>query len=60
LHTRWHAALLHLTQQDWNRTVFHPESKKQMTLWYLLGSYAWHGLHHTAHITSLKERKNWV
>ncbi len=59
LHTRWHAAILHLTDEQWKRTVFHPESQKEMTLWYLLGNYAWHGKHHVAHIISLRERMNW-
>jgi hypothetical protein len=60
LHTRWHNALLN-TPDDFFTTkkVFHPESNKEMTLWYLLGLYAWHGKHHVAHITSLKERMNW-
>ena len=60
LHTRWHAAIRDLTNEQWKRTVFHPEAKKEMTLWYLLGSYAWHGKHHVAHITSLRERKRWL
>jgi len=59
LHTRWHSALLNLPAESWNRTVFHPESKKEMSLYYLLGMYAWHGRHHEAHITSLRERKKW-
>lgn len=59
LHTRWHKAILHLTDQEWQRTVVHPEHKKEMTLWHLLGMYAWHGKHHAAHITSLRERKGW-
>lgn len=59
LHTRWHAAILHLTDADWKRTIVHPEHKKEFTLWHLLGMYAWHGKHHVAHITSLKERKGW-
>jgi hypothetical protein len=59
LHTRWHSALLNLPAEAWNRTVFHPESKKEMSLYYLLGMYAWHGRHHVAHITSLRERKGW-
>lgn len=59
LHTRWHAAIRDLTNEQWLRTVYHPEQKKEMTLWYLLGSYAWHGKHHVAHITSLRERKGW-
>jgi hypothetical protein len=59
LHTRWHAALLNLPADAWKRTVFHPEHKKEMSLWFLLGSYSWHGRHHVAHITSLKERRGW-
>ena len=60
LHTRWHAAILNLPRTDWDRTVYHPERKKQLSLWFMLGDYAWHGRHHVAHITSLKERKNWI
>ncbi|AXY73151.1 putative metal-dependent hydrolase [Paraflavitalea soli] len=59
LHTRWHAAIRDLTDEQWKRTVIHPEQNKELTLWYLLGSYAWHGKHHVAHITSLRERKGW-
>jgi hypothetical protein len=59
LHTRWYSAISDLTTQQWERPLFHPESKKEMTLWYLLGSYAWHGKHHTAHITTLRERNKW-
>jgi uncharacterized damage-inducible protein DinB len=42
-----------------NRTVYHPEHKKTMRLWFLLGMYAWHGKHHVAHINALRERMNW-
>jgi uncharacterized damage-inducible protein DinB len=60
LHLRWHEVLKYIPDQDWNnRTVFHPEHKKTMRLWYLLGMYAWHGRHHVAHITSLRELKGW-
>jgi hypothetical protein len=59
LHTRWYTAISDLTTQDWQRTVFHPEAKKELTLWYLLGNYAWHGKHHVAHITTLRERNDW-
>jgi hypothetical protein len=59
LHTRWYTAISDLTIQDWERTVFHPEQKKKLTLWYLLGNYAWHGRHHAAHITALRERNKW-
>jgi hypothetical protein len=59
LHTRLYATLSDLTLPEWEREVYHPEADRIMSLWYLLGSYAWHGRHHTAHITSLRERKNW-
>ncbi len=59
LHTRWNEVLKSITAAGWDRTVFHPEHKKEMTLWFLLGMYAWHSRHHTAHITSVRERMGW-
>lgn len=59
LHARWVAVLENINEDEWNRTVFHPEQKKEITLWHLLGMYAWHSLHHTAHITALRQRMNW-
>lgn len=59
LHTRWVEVLKAITAEEWERTVVHPEHGRQMTLWYLLGMYAWHSRHHTAHITSLRERMGW-
>ena len=59
LHSRWMEVLLSIKDEEWNRTVVHPEHGRQMTLWYLMGMYAWHSRHHTAHITSLREQKNW-
>jgi hypothetical protein len=59
LHARWYYLLEQFRIKDWDRTVFHPEQKKTITLWELLGSYAWHGKHHTAHIIRLREEKHW-
>lgn len=60
LHTRWYEAIKHVSDNDWNnRTVFHPEQKKTMRLWFLLGMYAWHGNHHVAHINLLRKEKGW-
>lgn len=60
VHTRLFEALKYVKDDEWNnKTIFHPEAKKTMRLWYLLGMYAWHGKHHTAHITSLRERNKW-
>jgi hypothetical protein len=60
LHARWYEALKYVKDDEWNnRTVFHPEHKKTLRLWNLLGTYAWHGKHHVAHIRSLRERNGW-
>ncbi len=59
LHTRWNVVLQNMNPEDMDRTIFHPEHKKEMTLWYLLGMYAWHGKHHVAHVTALRERMEW-
>ena len=61
LHSRWYYLLSHLTTEGFlNRSVFHPANNKQSSLWDLLGTYSWHGRHHVAHITSLRERMKWV
>jgi hypothetical protein len=59
LHARWHELMRNMTEDDWNRNVYHPEHKKNITLWDLLKIYSWHGKHHTAHITGLRERMEW-
>lgn len=59
LHKRWIAALQNLSNEEWMRTVQHPESQGLWTLWHLLGMYVWHGQHHTQHILKLRERNNW-
>lgn len=59
VHQRWHEFLKHFTSSEWERTVYHPEYKKEYTLWELLGMYAWHSRHHTAHVTKLRERMDW-
>jgi len=58
LHTRL-VALLRATPDDaFSRAIQHPENGP-MTLDQMLGVYSWHGCHHTAHITALRERKGW-
>ena len=60
LHTRWYEFLKSFTAEDFQRTIYHPEHKKEFTLWLLLGMYAWHSRHHVAHIMALRERMNWI
>jgi hypothetical protein len=59
LHRRWHELMIHIPEEDWKRTVFHPQRQKVMSLWSILALYAWHGKHHLAHVTSLRERMGW-
>ena len=59
LHARWVFMLERLAPADFSRAVNHPEWDTPMTLDHLLALYAWHGPHHTAQVTSLRERKGW-
>ncbi len=59
LHQRMYTLLLNQPDEAWQRTYVHSATGQQHTLWYLLGLYAWHGRHHVAHITSLRERMGW-
>jgi uncharacterized damage-inducible protein DinB len=58
LHLRWVRLLRSLGQDDWSRTLRHPEMGV-MPLEKTLAIYAWHGRHHTAHITELRKRMGW-
>lgn len=58
LHERWVWFLRSLKPEDFRRTFRHPDLgivsvDKNIAL------YAWHGQHHVAHITSLRERMGW-
>lgn len=59
LHTRWVNLLDNLGAEDWERTFMHPEHNKTFDLKRITAMYAWHGLHHLAHIVRLKEREEW-
>lgn len=59
LHAKWVILLRSISPTDLNRFFIHPETKKQITLKTLMGTYAWHGEHHLAHITNLKKVKGW-
>ena len=59
LHKRWIVLLKTLKDSDWEKTFFHPETKKNISLKRNLGIYAWHSKHHVAHITSLRQRNSW-
>lgn len=58
IHKRWVRVLHFAEDSDWKKILHHPENGP-MSLKLLTSHYAWHGNHHLAHITTLKERKNW-
>jgi uncharacterized damage-inducible protein DinB len=58
LHERWATLFRTLTPEQRARTFSHPDWGA-VTLDKHLALYAWHSRHHTAHITSLRERMGW-
>jgi DinB superfamily len=58
LHKRWVVLLQSMSDADFSKQFRHPELGV-VPLEKNLALYAWHGKHHTAHITSLRERMQW-
>lgn len=58
LHDRWVRVLKTVTPEQYARTVRHSEAGVKNVDW-LLFLYAWHGRHHSAHITELRKQKGW-
>ncbi len=58
LHIRWVSLLQSMSDADFKRLLVHPQSGEQ-PLERMLGLYAWHGPHHVAHVTALRERMGW-
>ncbi len=58
LHQRLVMLLRSLSEEDVKRKFFHPELGV-VTVDQYIALYAWHGKHHVAHITSLRESKGW-
>lgn len=55
---QWVAVMRHMTRADFDRT-FQSPGREPRTLAASLGVYAWHGQHHVAQITSLRDRMGW-
>ena len=55
---RWVEAWQALREDDFKRPWRH-HRLGLVTVDHLLQQYAWHARHHTAHITSLRQRKGW-
>jgi uncharacterized damage-inducible protein DinB len=58
LHRRFTILLESLTDAQWARTFQHPQ-RGLMTIDDALQLYAWHGRHHTGHVTGLRARQGW-
>jgi hypothetical protein len=58
LHKRWVILLRSITPEEWSRTFRHREMGL-LRIDQNLALYAWHGKHHVAHITALREREGW-
>ena len=59
LHARWVVLLTAMSDSDYEKSFVHPESGAEIGLSRNLGLYSWHGSHHVAHVTSLRERMGW-
>ena len=58
LHSRWVLFLRSLEPDQFRRTFNHSDHGR-VSIEYALAMYAWHGRHHTAHITGFRERMGW-
>jgi hypothetical protein len=59
LHVRWDFLLRSLEPEKFARRLIHPAAGV-MTVDNLVHHYAWHGRHHVAHITALRQREGWT
>lgn len=55
LHARWTILLRGMSEADWKRNYVHP-AMGLAPLDHVIQIYAWHGKHHTAHVTELRKR----
>jgi hypothetical protein len=58
LHERMTFLLRRMSDEDFGRTFTHPDWAT-VRLDQSLSIYAWHGDHHVAHVTALREREGW-
>lgn len=58
VHERFVILLRSLSDSDFSRKLIHPEHGERDLNW-LAFLYAWHGAHHTAHITELRKKNSW-
>ncbi len=59
VHSRWVMVWRSLAPDQFARRFRHPEHPGMLSLDWMLSMYSWHGRHHIAHVTSLREREGW-
>ena len=47
----------HLSEAEWERSFIHPETNEEVTLKTMALMYAWHSMHHFAHIKNALNQK---
>jgi hypothetical protein len=57
VHQQWVVLLRSMTDEQFNRAFLHPEGNRVVKLSGALGTYAWHGRHHTGAILWMRENK---
>ncbi len=57
VHARMVVLLKAMKEEEFNRTVFHPEYQKTWSINQLLSIYSWHGHHHLAQMKVALEQK---
>jgi uncharacterized damage-inducible protein DinB len=59
MHVRWVLLMQSMGPAEWARMFRHPDRPAPMRLDVTAMLYAWHGKHHAAHVTRLRERQGW-
>lgn len=59
VHRKFDVLLRSMKNEDFEKEFVHPEAGGKISLNQMVSLYEWHGRHHIAHITSLKQRMGW-
>lgn len=59
VHRKFDVLLRSMKNEDFEKEFIHPEAGGKISLNQMVSLYEWHGRHHIAHITSLKQRMGW-
>lgn len=57
VHLRWVLLLKSMSEADFEKTFFHPEKKKTVSLYETTALYSWHSMHHLGHVKLVNEGK---